>query len=222
MKRVLICVLVLAMTLSGVTAGAETRSGVNLSYDRVVEMCLYMRELVMGDYLDIKQAPQAMRDIAVGWAEGIDESPRLVVQLDIESQSFLVDVSAYFTNEPEIVRMEAISQAVITIWQLLAQCAAQESGVAAASYQEIMQVNGQINASAIYAEEGPEGNGMYIVLYENAAPILLIVNAENDAVSIRGMFLPSTRLEKCENYGQVAMYLMLNGFSMSCQEIKPE
>lgn len=222
MKRVLMVVLAMLLALSSLSAVAEERTGVDLSYARAAEMAMYMRELVMGDYLDIKQAPESMKTIAEGWAAGITDTPRLVVQLDIENQSFIVETSAFFSQEPEIVRFEAISQAVVSVWQYLAMYAAEESGVAEASYEEIMDVNGLINATMMYAEEGREGNGMFIVLYDNAAPILLIVSAENDAVSVRGLFLPSAKLAKCQNYGQVSMYLMLNGFGMTCQEIKPE
>ena len=222
MKRMLICLLAMMLAWGGVSAVAEERTGVDLSYERAAEMAVYMRELVMGDYLDIKQSPDSLKSIAEGWAAGITDAPRLVVQLDVEKQSYVVEASAVFSHEPEIVGYEAISTVVIEIWQVLAQYAAAESGVAAASYQEIMEVNGLINAATMYAEEGREGNGLFVVLYEDAAPILLIVSAENGAVSIRGMFLPSAKLAKCENYGQVSLYLMLNGVGMPCQEVKPE
>jgi hypothetical protein len=182
----------------------------------------YMRQLVMGDYLDIKQTPESLKTIARNWAAGITDSPRLVVQLDVENQSHVVTTRGIFSQEPPIVGFEAVSDAEVTIWQYLARSAGEESGVTGASYQEIMQVNGQINASTMYAEEGREGTGMYILLYEDAAPILLLVNAENGAVSITGLFLPSVKLQKCQNYGQVSLYLMLNGFGMSCQEILGE
>ena len=39
-----------------------------LSYGQIVDMAQYMRQLVMGDYLDIKQVPTADQQIAV---EGI-------------------------------------------------------------------------------------------------------------------------------------------------------
>lgn len=222
MKRVLIFILTMVMAFTSSTAVGEERTGADLTYDRAVQMGLYMRELVMGDYLDIKQTPEALKTIAQGWAAGITDKARMVVQLDIANQSLIVETRAIFSQEPDMVELEAVSEAEVSIWQYLAMYAGEESGVAGASYEEIMQVNGQINAATMYAEEGREGSGMYILLYEDAAPILLFVNAENGGVSIQGLFLPSSRLAKCQNYGQVSIYLMLNGFAMSCQEILPE
>lgn len=222
MKRVLICALAILLLLSGLTAMAEERGGVDLSYARAAEMGMYMRELVMGDYLDIKQTADSVKTIAEGWAAGVTGTPRLVVQLDVENQAYVVETSAIFSQEPDVVELEAVSQSVVTIWQYLAMYAGEESGVTGSSYEEIMEVNGAINASTMYADEGREGYGLYILLYEDASPIILIVSAENGGVSVRGMFLPSPKLAKCQNYGQVSLYLMLNGFGMSCQEVKPE
>lgn len=222
MKRVLIFILAMLIACASASAVGEERTGADLTYARAAQMGLYMRELVMGDYLDIKQTPESLKNIARGWAAGITDKPRMVVQLDVENQSFIVETKAIFSQEPDMVELEAVSEAEVTIWQYLAMYAGTESGVTGASYEEIMQVNGQINAATMYAEESPAGSGMYILLYEDAAPILLLTNAENGGVSIQGLFLPSSRLAKCQNYGQVSMYLMLNGFAMSCQEILPE
>ena len=225
MKRFLTWMLALMLALSCLSVGAEEavqRNGINLTYDRIVEMALYMRQLATGDYLDIKQVPEAQQSIAEGWAEGITETPRLVVQLDLEAMPGLADIRVMFSQEPDMVALEAASDMVAEMWQYLAYYAAAEAGLTDAGYEEILTVNGHINAQMMYAEEGVEGNGMYIVLYENAAPILYIVCAENGAVNIRGLFLPSVQLQKCSNYGQVSLWLMLNGFAMTCQEIKPE
>lgn len=223
MKRMM--TLLLALLLLGSTfACAEDapRTGADLSYARVVEMAEYMRELSTGDYLDIKQVPEAMQTVAEGWAAGITGTPRLVVQLDINDSSYLVETRAMFSQEPPMVLYEAESTAVVEVWQYMVFAASSEAGLTESGYEEIMTVNGHINASMMYAEVGTEGNAMYIVLYENATPILYIVNAENGAVSIRGVFLPSAKLAKCKNYGQVSMWMMLNGLSMTCREIKAE
>lgn len=225
MKKLITLILAMMLALSGASAGAEKkaeRRGADLSYARIVEMAQYMHALSTGDYLDIKQIPEAMQTVAQTWAAGITETPRLVVQLDIDSLAYMVETRAAFSQEPEIVSFEAQSNVVIEVWQYLAYYAGAEAALTESDYEEIMTVNGHINASMMYAEPGREGNTMYIALYENAAPIMLIVSAENDAVSIRGVFLPSAKLAKCKNYGQVAMWLMLNGFGMTCQEILPE
>lgn len=224
MRKFMILLLALMLAFGGVSAWAEEQSGrrgADLSYDRIVEMAHYMRELAMGDYLDIKQVPEDMQNVAQGWAEGISGTPRLAVQLDINALSYLVDVRAFFIQEPPIVSMEAESNMVSEVWQALASYAGFEAGLSESSYEEIMNVNSQLSARMLYAEEGVEGNALYIVLYDGAAPIFLNVNAENGAVSVSGMFLPSAKLSKCQNYGQVALWLMMAGCTMTCTEVLP-
>lgn len=222
MKRMMMLLLAMMLALCGVSAVAEERTGVDLTYARVVEMAQYMKKLATGDYLDIKQASDTTKSLARSWAEGINDTPRLVVQMDVENQAQVLTVRATFSQEAEIVQDEAMSQMEAIIISYLIHYAGEESGVTGASYSEISEVNSLLDPSMMYAEEGRAGDGMYIVLYENAAPILLLVYAENDAVSIRGMFLPSTKLQKCQNYGQVSLYMMLSGFGMNCQELLPE
>ena len=224
MKKLIALVLAVLMAMGGISAcaeGVQERRGADLSYARFVEMAQYMRELATGDYLDIKQVPESMKTTARTWAAGISDTPRMVLQLDVNGMSTMVETRVTFSQDPEIVSYEAQSNTMIDVWQYLAYSAGIEAALTESDYEAILNVNGQLNASMMYAEKGTSGNAMYIVLYENAAPILLIVTAENDAVSIRGMFLPSAKLAKCKNYGQVSMWLMLNGFSMTCQEILP-
>ena len=213
--------MLLAATLWCMPVLAEDAQSL-LSYGQIVDMAQYMRQLVMGDYLDIKQVPMADQQIAEGWAAGITQSPRMVVELDVEQYASVLTVKALFSQEPPMVQYEAASTEETYIWQYLAIGAAGEAGVADAGYEEIMRVNGYINAFRMFAGDAGEGTGLYIVLYEDAAPILMFACAENGGVSIQGMFLPSPMLQRCQNYGQVSLYLMLNGVGMNCREILPE
>lgn len=225
MKKIISLFLAVLLAVGSIPALAEeaaARTGADLSYNRIVEMAQYMQELAMGDYLTIKQVPEAMQSIVRSWAEGITGVPRLAVQLDINALSYLVDVRAAFIKEPPIVSMEAESNMVSEVWRALAGYAGTESSLSGASYEDIMNVNSQLSARMLYAEEGVAGNALYIVLYDGAAPIFLNVNAENGAVSVSGKFLPSAKLSKCQNYGQVALWLMMAGCTMTCTEITAE
>lgn len=213
--------ILLAMALLCAPALAEEESSM-LSHQQIVDMALYMRQLVMGDYLDIKQVPQADQQTAEGWAAGVSESPRMVVELDIENYAAVLTAKAFFSQEHPMVQFEAASTEETYVWQYLAAGASGEAGVAEAGYEEIMRVNGHINAFRMFAGDEREGTAMYIVLYDDAAPVMMIACAENGGVSIQGMFLPSPMLKRCQNYGQVSLYLMLNGVGMTCREIKPE
>ncbi len=217
MKRIFI--LLLAMLMLCAPVHAEERVGAELSYQRIVDFCLYMKEMATGDYLDVKQVPQAQQMLAEKWAAGITGDPRLVVKLDIHSLPAMKEIELYFRNDPEIVRFEATSTVMVQIWWSLCYLTSMEGGIDTVSYEETMNVNAGVNAQMRYAEAAEPGDGMYLVIYDDASPILLMVNAENDAVSIEGLFLPSAKIAKSKSYGQVSMYLMLNGLAMTCEEI---
>lgn len=222
MKRVMALIAAILLLCTCALAEAPVRTGADLSYGRMIEMALYMRELVYGDYLNIKQVPENLQTLARTWAKGISDTPRLVVQLDINSLAAMVQTRAIFRQEHPMIGYEAESSVVVAAWQIMADAAAEEGGLNGASYAEIMRVNGQVSAFQMYAEEGVEDNSMFIVLYEDAAPLLMIGNGENGAVSIQGLFLPSAKLARCSDYGQVALWMMTNGLYMTCQEILPE
>lgn len=219
-KRIL--PILLALMLGVLPACAEeSRIGADLSWERVVAFCDYMRELATGDYLDIKGVPQEQQDVAAQWAAGITGTPRMVIQLNVDELPAVVQTRALFRNEPDVVVLEAESTTVVEIWWTLAALGAQQSSVAESSYEEVMNINSYVNASTMYAEDAPEDSGVFLVFYENAVPIFLLTNAENGAVSIRGFFLPNAKLASSKNYGQVSMYMMLNGMTMTCKEVKP-
>lgn len=224
MKRILS--ILTAMLLLAVPAFAEeaaeaARVGVELSYERITNFCAYVKELATGDYLSIKQATQAQQDIAAGWAAGMSGQPRMVVKLNVQDTSYIQEIRLTYMHEEEVIGMEAESGGVIEIWWTLCSLAGSEASVNEPDYSGIMELNGLLNASVIYAEEASEDYAVYIVLYDDASPLLLLVNAENGAVSIQGMFLPSKSLAKCTNYGQVALWLMFQGLPITCEEITP-
>ena len=221
MKCTLSLMLALMMLVLPVLAEESPRIGADLSYERIVSFCEYLREMATGDYLDVKGIPQEQQAVAEKWAEGISGNPRMIVQLDVENMPYVAQIRAAFRTEPDVVVMEAVSTTVIECWWALAYLASLESTVADSSYEEIMDVNSYINAGTMYAEDAPEGYGVFLVFYEGAAPIFLLSNAENGAVAIRGFFLPSQKLAKCKNYGQVSLYMMMNGMTMTCQEVLP-
>lgn len=203
-------------------AHAEERTGASLSYGRIVEMAEHMRTLAEGDYLAHKQLPDAMRQTAAAYVAGIGGQPRLAVELDVNSLSYLVETRALFAGEPEIVRLETESTILVSIINELVRMGCNEAGLTDADHGQVSSINGAMNAAMMYAEDGRQGSAVYIVLYDNASPLIYYVYAENGSVSIQGMFLPSAKLAKCQNYGQISLWLMLNGFSITCEEIKSE
>ncbi|MBQ3156052.1 MAG: hypothetical protein IJB81_03875 [Clostridia bacterium] len=223
MKKLMVIALALLLAVSGMaSAEPARRTGKELSYARIVDMAQCMQQLVMGDYLSLKQVPEEQQRLVRGWAAGIGDTPRLVVQLELEDSMEMKLMQAYFRLDPAVIGMEAQCTVALELYWTMLYSASAESGVTGASYDDVMQINSSLGAFSMYAEEGPEGMSMYLVLYDNAAPILLLVNSENGAVGIQGMFLPSQKLAQCEHYGDVAMWLMLSGVAMGCEEIKAE
>ncbi len=223
MKKLMVIVLAMLLSVSGMASAEQVqRTGPALSYARIVGMAQYMQQLTLGDYLSLKQVSEERQQLARSWAAGISDTPKLVVQLDLEDSMEMKLMQAYFRLDPEVIGMEAQSTVALELYWTMLFSASAESGVTGASYDDVMEINSCLGAFSMYAEEGPEGMGMYLVLYDNAAPILLMANSENGAVGIQGMFLPSQKLAKCEHYGDVAMWLMLSGVAMGCEEIKAE
>lgn len=219
MKRLTALLLLATLCLSAIPAQAV---GADLTWERIVDFALHMREMATGDYLDIKGVPENLQKVAEGWASGVNETPRLIVRLDVMNASYLIDTRAAFMAEPEMVRYEAECTSMTEIYQYVTFYASMEAAVDASAYEEVMEVNSLLDIMTIYAEEAPPETAFYVVLYDDAAPIFMIATAENDSVSLSGMFLPSDRLANCTNYGQVSMWFMLNGFAMTCEEVKPE
>jgi len=197
-------------------------AGKELSYGRVIGMTEYMRQIASGDYLTIRGAPEDVQRKAREWAAKIDGHPRLVVRMDVEQTGYLMEIRGLFAAEHPMVAYEAESTGLSGLLGYLFACAAAESVVAEAAYEEIIGVNSSLNCEMIYAEEGNNGTGLYVVIDEDAPPILILVTAENGAVSLTGMFLPSGRLARCTNHGQVAMWFLANGFPMTGEQVLPE
>ncbi len=218
MKRIVALLLAAMLCLLTLAAGAEEKY--SLTPERIQAMTQHMAELATGDYLLIKGVPEDLRQTALEWASGIEGKPRMIVRADVENSAAMLNVRAHFLTEPEIVSMEMESSALFELVWILAYYACEEAKVTGVTYERFNEVNGLINASMRYAQPGANGGyGLYFVLYEDATPIVLVANYENGTAAVVGWFLPSSRLGKCTNAGQVAMWLMLNGFPMTCEEV---
>ncbi len=194
--------------------------GESVTLDALLEMPQKMAELVNGDLLAIQGVPAELRKIAEGWAQGSTQRPRMVVRADAENAAVLRNTRAELLLEPDIIRLEMESYILTEIVSSLMRDAAEEAGVTAASYGQILEVNGLIDASVCYAQQGvQDGYALYFLLYEDGTPVMILANQENGAVSLNGFFLPSERLSRCENVGQVALWMMSCGFTMPCREL---
>lgn len=219
MKKLVFLMLILLLCAAMLPAYA---AGSELSWQRAVDMAQHMRQIASGDYLAINGVPESLQRTARGWAAGVEGEPRMIVRLDVENAAFVRNMRAYFANEHPMVSFEAESTVMMEVVSYAMVYAAYESVVGAVEYEEILEVNGLLNCSMIYAEEAPAGTAYYLVLYEDAQPILILASAENNAVCLTGWFIPSKQLADCASSGQVSLWFLKNGMPMTCREIFPE
>ena len=219
MKRamtLLMALLLCAMLLPVQAEGAE------LSYERVVRMAMHMREMASGDYMTIAGAPESVQKRAREWAAGIDDTPELIVRLDIDEAALVKEYRAVFKSEHPMVGYEAESNAMSEVISYAMLYAFYESVVSESAFEEMLDVNELLKPTMLYAEEGEPGSALYIVLYEGAQPIFILVTAENGAVHMQGMFVPGREIAKCTSYVQVAFWFMRKGLPMTGAEVLPE
>lgn len=220
MRKLIAIILLMTMCLTILPASAE---GITVSYGRIAQMGLYMRELAAGDYMSLNGVEESVQRKAREWTAGINDAPRLVIRLDLENSPPVVSSNTIYMNEHPMVRFEAASNVVVEIISYCIAYAAMENVVAESAYEEIARVNMGLNSGMIYADaEAEDGMALYLVLYEDAQPLLILAIAENDAVSLNGWVLPSKGLSACSNYGQVLIWFMRNSFPMTGEEVRPE
>lgn len=219
MKRLIALLLVLVLCAGMTSASAE---GAELSYDRVVQMAQHIRSMASGDYLTIRGAPEDLQKKAREWTAGIDDTPELIVRMDIDDAAYVLEYRATFKAEHPMVAYEAESNAMVDIMTYSMLYAVYESVVTEAALEDCWEINSLLNASMLYAGEGEPGSALYIVLYEDAQPIFILATAENGAVSLQGMLVPGRNLAKCTSYAQVAFWFMRYGFPMTGEEVLPE
>ena len=87
MKRMIALMLTLLMLFSTVPALA---AGADLSYEQAAAMAQHMRDLAAGDYLMLQGATEKLVRLAREWTAGVNETPRLVVKVDIENMGRLL------------------------------------------------------------------------------------------------------------------------------------
>lgn len=218
MKK-LTAILLLFLLFGTYSAHAD---GAELSYDRVVDMTLHMRQIATGDYMMIHGAAEETRSQAKQWLEQVTDTPRLVVRMDVENSGLLRGVRTQYLLEHPIVSFEAETGAVSGMMAYLLSCASFEDITSQTSYMTAVQVNTAMNCSMLYAEPAEQGMALYVILNDGAQPLLVYAVAENDAVTLQGFVIPSKLLARCQNYGQVALWFTRYGYSMTAQEILPE
>lgn len=220
MKRfvaMLLAMLLLSCALPAMAEGGE------VSYARIVETMIDLRELAQGDFMTLKGVPESIQADAITWTEGIGETPRLVVRLDVYKTAHVRQYAALFKSEHPMVSYEAQSTGVGEIINSALSVAAMEALRPEETYFRTIDVLNALNHSVLYADPAAEeGCVLYVVLYDEAEPIFMLTNVENGAVSLTTYIIPSAELADCKSYAEVAMWFLRWGCPVSGAEIRPE
>ena len=220
MKRMMAMLLAWAMIVCAVPALA---SGGEVPYWRIVDTMLNLREVAHGDFMTIKGVPEKTQVDARAWTEGIDDTPDLVVRLDICDTAYVGQFRAMFRTEHPMVSYEAQSTAVGVIMNTAMTVAAYEDIRPESMYYRMGDVVNALGYRELYADpEAEEGCVLYVVLYEGAAPVLLLTNVENGAVCLTPYIVPSQALSACQSYPEVARWFLGFGCPISGAEVLPE
>lgn len=219
MKRILAMALAALLVLTAVPALA---SGGEVGCDRLVQCAVSLRAMAYGDFMTLKGVPEDIQGMARDWTAGIDDTPDLVVRLDVYGSAVVLQYKALFKSEHPMVSLEAQSTGVGEIMNAVYTMAAYEYPQPERSYNQFFDVHSALNFDEIYADPAiEEGGQLYLLLYENAEPLFILVNAENGAVSLTPYIVPSMELAECGSYAQVAMWFMRWGCPMTGEQLTP-
>lgn len=220
MKRMMALLLILTMLTFAMPAFA---AGGEVPYERIVAFCMNLRELAHGDFMTLKGVPDDIQGTARAWTDAIDETPDLVVRLDVMQSSHVLQYRAVFKAEHPLVSMEAQSTGVGEIINSAMSVAAYETLRPEATYRQIGNVLNALNHQSICAApELEDGAMLYVVFYEGAEPIFVLTNVENGALAMTSYIIPSAALADCSTYPEVAMWFMRWGCPISGAVVQPE
>lgn len=220
MKRLMAMMLAAMLILFAAPALAL---GGEVPYWRIVDTMLNLREVAHGDFMSIKGVPANVQEDARAWTEAIDDTPDLVVRLDVYDTAHVAQYRAIFKSEHPMVSYEAQSTGVGEIMNTAMVVAAYENIRPESMYYRMGDVVNALGYRELYADpDAEDGCVLYIVLYEGAEPVFLLTNVENGAVCLTPYIIPCMALSECESYPEVVMWFMSWGCPISGAEVRPE
>ena len=220
MKRVMALLTALLLVCSALPALA---AGGEVPTQRLVETAMSLRALAYGDFMTIKGVPENIQGMARDWTAGIDETPEMIVRLDISECAAVLQYRAMFKSEHPMVSYEAQSTGMGEVINAALIISAYESPRPETAYFQITNVLNALGHSELYADpEAQSGNMLYILFYEDAEPLFILANVENGAVSLTTYIVPSMELAECTSYAQVALWFMRMGCPISGAELTLE
>ena len=156
--------------------------------ERALLLAEELRALAASDaWLEMCGLPQSTAEKASGFAAAGESAPRLF--LEVTRQGFFSGA-----EWPDGL-LEAYGESRLVSVMLTSLVAAEDT--------ETLAAVSSLQTNVLYADETAEGSGMYILLYEEDAPIVVSWYAENGAVNMSASFLPVEGLMSCRTRWEV-------------------
>lgn len=125
------------------------------------------------------------------FAAGDHEQPRMVIAVDISefTEQVMGQVATFDAALDPVAREELLSKMANSVVLQL---------VSAKGVNTLAAVN-SMTTGTIFAREGEEARGVYLLLFEDATPAAVSWTARNGAASMTAMFLPDDELAACQS-----------------------
>lgn len=146
------------------------------------------------------------------FAAGDHDQPRMMVAVDISEFTELVmgQVATFDAALDPVAQEELLSKMASSVVLQL---------VSARGASTLAAVNSMMTGT-IFAMEGEEARGVYLLLYENATPAAVSWTAKSGAVSMTAMFLPDDDLAACSSAQAVDDWFTARDVPVSCMLVE--
>lgn len=213
MKKILSMLLIVLLIITG-TAGAEAAPTLA---ERASALAAEMAALAADETtVTLRGASGALLGLLGEWVQGDHTQPRMILAVDtaLMTNALTAGVLAVSDVEDgplrekaeEMLRLQAPS---LLCTDLLGDMGANTLAAATAA-----------KATMIFADAEADGSGLFILLYEDATPVMVSWYAQNGAVSMSSVFLPDDGLAAVKTGGEAALWLMKRDWPLPCTEVQ--
>lgn len=146
------------------------------------------------------------------WAAGSHDQPELVVRVD--TANLLKDMMALYGMDSQDEWPDITVQALNRRMTM-----SLPSMFNATQGAETLAASTAATSSVIFASDA-QGSGLFVLLYENAVPVMAAWYAENGAVSMQATFMAQEELAACQSVEDIAAWLKEQGWELPCEAME--
>lgn len=170
--------------------------------ERALTLAGELRTLAKSDaWLTFLGLPGASEERIRSFVAAEEETPRLIIPV----------TNTVFTDMPEI---PALPAGVADNLGARMASAVMTSIIGYTGGAETLSAVAGIQANTIFADEGADGSGMYIMLYEDGSPVIVNWAAGEDSVSMTASFHPDEAMAACQSAEDLIEWAAQYGISI--------